>query len=183
MNYYVIQGAWKGLYWHKNHMGMIAAFINILFLINLVYSLQSKGKHIVLGLLIFIFITFCLPNRFCWRLLDHDILTWRVLVALSIKIKGKIRSSHYFIFIGLNIFLISYRLTQIIFLEFLIENTSLTGRIPMWTIYLIPILANDLSGGTASMLFGTLILIGWQCGKRQVILTQLLSRIMVLLIY
>ena len=31
-NYHSIQGAWKGAYWHKNHMGLITVFINILFL-------------------------------------------------------------------------------------------------------------------------------------------------------
>ena len=55
MNYYTIQGAWKGLYWHKGHMGLIAAFINILFLINVVYSWQSKEKQTWFWVLLYIF--------------------------------------------------------------------------------------------------------------------------------
>ena len=59
MNYYDIQGAWKGVYWHKNHMGIIATLINILFLINIVDSLQSKRKHLLIwGLLYFFSLLF-----------------------------------------------------------------------------------------------------------------------------
>src|SRR5688572_7865721 len=44
MNYHIIQGAWKGLYWHKNHMGFIAVFISALFLMNMIYCIQNKEK-------------------------------------------------------------------------------------------------------------------------------------------
>ena len=91
MNYYIIQGAWKGLYWHKNHMGLIASFVNILFLINIVYSFQSKEKRtlLVLGFIVFIFITFCLSNRFCCAYITTIFLHGVILLALILLQFGK----------------------------------------------------------------------------------------------
>ena len=136
MNYYIIQGAWKGLYWHKNHMGMVASFVNILFLINLVYSLQSKEKYFWFWGLLYLFsLFFVYQTDFVGAYMTTIFLHGVVLVALILlKFKGKLRRSHYLIFIMAVIFasIILYINADYIFGIFN-RSTSLTGRIPMWT--------------------------------------------------
>ena len=136
MNYYIIQGAWKGLYWHKNHMGLIAAFTNILFLINIVYSLQSKEKNILfwgplyLFSLLFVYQTDSVAAYITTIFLHAVIL----LVLFLLRFGKKFRRSHYFVIIAVLIvaFFISYINADHI-LGIFNRNTTLTGRIPMWT--------------------------------------------------
>jgi len=135
MNYYSIQGAWKGLYWHKNHMGLIAAFINILILINIVYSLQSKEKHIIIWGLLYLFsLLFVYQSDSVAAYITTIFLHGVILLALILlKFGNKIRNSHYLIFIMVLIFafLILY-INADRFFGIFNRNTTLTGRVPMW---------------------------------------------------
>ena len=135
MNYISIQGAWKGMYWHKNHMGLIATFINILFLINIIYSFQSKEKQnffwgsLYLFSLLFIYQSDSVAAYFTTLLLHGVIL----LTIIQLKFRKKIRRSHYiYIFVALIIAsFILFNNLDIIFGIFN-RNPTLTGRIPMW---------------------------------------------------
>jgi len=135
MNYYNIQGAWKGLYWHKNHMGMIGSFVNILFLINLVYSWQSREKqNLFRGLLYLFSLLFVYQTDSVGAYMTTIFLHGAILFALILlKFKGKLRSSHYLGFIVV-VILASLALYINIdhFLAIFNRSTSLTGRIPMW---------------------------------------------------
>ena len=136
MNYHSIQSAWKGIYWHKNHMGLIATFINILFFINIIDCVKSNKKQIIIwGLLyvyslLFVYQTDSVTAYFTTIILHGLIL----LGLLWIKFRDKVRRYHYFIAGGVIIvaaLLILVNIHQI----FAIFNrdTTLTGRIPMWT--------------------------------------------------
>lgn len=136
MNYHSIQGAWKGLYWHKGHMGMIAAFINILFLINIVYILQFKGKHLFFWGLQYLFsFLFVYKTDSVGAYLSIIFLHGVILLALLyMKFKRKISRLHYlFFFIGIIAasIVLYFNISQ--FFSIFNRNTSLTGRIPMWT--------------------------------------------------
>lgn len=136
MNYYIIQGAWKGLYWHKNHMGLIAVFINILFLINIIYSLQSKEKNILFWGLLYLFsLLFIYQTDSVAAYMTTIGLHGLILLALFLMKFGKnFRKSHYFVFIIALIFasLVLFTNADRLFGIFN-RNTSLTGRVPMWT--------------------------------------------------
>jgi exopolysaccharide production protein ExoQ len=136
MNYYTIQGAWKGLYWHKGHMGLIAAFINILFLINIVYSLQSKGKQTLFWGLLYIFsLVFVSQTDSVAAYITIIFLHGLILLALILLKFGKyFHRTHYLIFFIILIFisLILYINIDHVF-SVLNRSPTLTGRIPMWT--------------------------------------------------
>lgn len=136
MNYYIIQGAWKGLYWHKNHMGLISTFINILFLINIIYSMQSGDKHILSSVLLYFFsLLFVYQSDSVAAYITTLFLHGVALLALFLlKFGKKLRRTHYLIFIMVLIFasLILY-INADRLLGVFDRNTSLTGRIPMWT--------------------------------------------------
>ncbi|MGB8982379.1 MAG: O-antigen ligase family protein [Anaerolineales bacterium] len=136
MNYYIIQGAWKGIYWHKNHMGLIATFANILFLINILSSLRSPKRGVWLwGLLYAYSLLFVYQTDSVAAYLTTIFLHGVVLLALVLlKFKGKIRKIHYLVFTVV-LLLVSLVLYMNVgrFLGNFNRNTSLTGRIPMWT--------------------------------------------------
>ncbi len=136
MNYHIIQGAWRGLYWHKNHMGLIAAFINILFLINIVYSLQSKEKGaFAWGLLYLFSLLFVHKTDSVSAYMTVIFLHGVILLALILLKFGKyFHRSHYLIFFTVLVFaaLILYINLEFIFSIFN-RSPTLTGRIPMWT--------------------------------------------------
>jgi exopolysaccharide production protein ExoQ len=135
MNYYIIQGAWKGIYWHKGHMGLIAAFINLLFLINVVYSMQSKEKNtLVWGLLYLFSLIFVYKTNSVAAYITAIFLHGVILLALILLKFGKnFRRPHYLFFFTVVIFglIILYFNIDSIFGIFN-RSTSLTGRVPMW---------------------------------------------------
>jgi exopolysaccharide production protein ExoQ len=135
MNYHIIQGAWKGVYWHKNHMGLIATFINTLFLINFIDSWQAKEKNIFLWASMYIFsLLFLSQTDSLASYLTAIFLHGLVFFALILlKFREKIRRSHYLIFFMILLFAAVVLFVNIdYFLGIVNRNTTLTGRIPMW---------------------------------------------------
>ena len=132
----IIQGAWKGLYWHKNHMGLIASFISILFLINIFNSFRAKEKQKFAWILLYVFsLLFVYQSdsvaAYITTLFLHGVI---FLALIWLKFRKNIRYYHYLIILIVLIFvsLILYMNIDI-FLGFFNRSTSLTGRIPMWT--------------------------------------------------
>jgi len=136
MNYYNIQGAWKGMYWHKNHMGMIASFVNILFLVNLIYSLPSKRNPAMLWGILYLFsLVFLYQTDSVGAYLTTIFLHGMVFLALLfLQFRDKLRLFHYLILAAVIAVaaLVLYLNLDLLFGIFN-RNTSLTGRIPMWT--------------------------------------------------
>jgi len=135
MHYHSIQGAWKGLYWHKNHMGLIATFVNMLSIINIVDAWRSTRQRVFSwGLLYFFSLLFIVKSDSAAALIVSILLHGMIFLALIwLKFREKIRKSHYFIFIAVLIFasFILY-LNADYFLGIFNRNTALTGRVPMW---------------------------------------------------
>jgi exopolysaccharide production protein ExoQ len=136
MHYHDIQGAWRGVYWHKNHMGLIASLINILFLLNLVDSVRSTRKGILMWGVLYLFsILFIYQSDSVTAYFTAIFLHGLIILALIwLKIRNKIHRSHYLVFFITVIFasLILVINADHIF-GFFNRNTTLTGRIPMWT--------------------------------------------------
>jgi len=137
-HYYSIQGAWKGIYWHKNHMGLITAFINILFFINIIYTLQSNEntKNLFLwgGLYLFSLL-FMYQTDSVAAYLTTIFLHGVILLALFLlKFGNKLRRIHYLIFFVVLVIAAIILFSNLdVFFGLFNRNTTLTGRIPMWT--------------------------------------------------
>jgi len=135
MNYFSIQGAWKGLYWHKNHMGLISAFINILFLLNLVYSMQVKNKNTLFWAILYLFsLWFVYQTDTVAAYLTVIGLHGLILLAIIfIKYREKLNTNHYivFVFTVVIVSILLYINLDSVF-KLLNRSPTLTGRIPMW---------------------------------------------------
>jgi exopolysaccharide production protein ExoQ len=136
MNYHTIQGAWKGLYWHKNHMGLMASLINILFLINIINSYASKNKkYIAWGILYLLSMVFIYKTDSVAAYLTTFILNGVIFLGMIwFKFRYKIPRNLYLIFVifaALIALILFFNLDR--FFGIFNRNTSLTGRIPMWS--------------------------------------------------
>jgi O-antigen ligase len=136
MNYYTIQGAWKGVYWHKNHMGLIATFINLLFLINVIDLLPLRAKRVWLWFFLYIYsLLFMFQTDSVAAYLTTILLHGVVFLGwILLKFKDKIRRSYILIITGaLLLASVALYLNAEQFLGMFNRNTSLTGRVPMWS--------------------------------------------------
>jgi O-antigen ligase len=135
MNYYTIQGAWKGIYWHKNHMGLIAAFANILFLIDVIGSLRLRAKSVwwwgglYLFSLLFVYETDS-AAAFITLIVLHGV----TLLSLAyLKFRAKLQGYHYAIlFVVLILAFLGVFTNMDRVLNIFNRSPTLTGRVPMW---------------------------------------------------
>ena len=130
----VFQGAWRGIFWHRNHLGSLMAFFSAIFLvkamitshlrvqlfINAVFFILSAllvfGSRSATGILIFLFLSGMLFFVFLW-----------------LRIRHVLKKKHYIILlIILGIIAIILITNLDFFFGLLGRNTSLTGRIPLW---------------------------------------------------
>jgi exopolysaccharide production protein ExoQ len=135
MNYYDIQGAWRGLYWHKNHMGIITVFVSSLLLINTLSFLKSREKSAWgWGVLYFLSMIFLLQTDSVGSYMTAIFLHGVTFLALIfLKFRDKIRNYHYIAFFAIIAlcFFALYSNLDAIFGVFG-RSASLTGRVPMW---------------------------------------------------
>ena len=150
MDYHIIQGAWKGIYWHKNHMGLIASFVSILFLINIVNSFREKRKLkfawiflYVISLLV-IYGSDSVAAYFTTLFSNGGI----VLAQIWLNFRSKIQKRHYIILVIILIFISLVIFINIDrFFSIFNRNATLTGRIPMWSYLYNTYISNRLLGG------------------------------------
>ena len=137
MNYHDIQGAWKGIYWHKNHMGLIASFSSVLFLLNITNSFRVKQNSLYFWILFYIISLLSIyKTDSVAAYITTLIINGSIFLALVwLKIRNKIQKHHYIILIIILV-VISIVLFMNIdrFFGVFNRNITLTGRIPMWTL-------------------------------------------------
>jgi exopolysaccharide production protein ExoQ len=136
MNYYIIQGAWKGIFWHKNLMGFIASFFNVLFLMKLINSIQIRRRDLFFWAACFLGSLVILYQSDSVGAILTTIFLYGVifLALLFMKFRTKLRKSHLLVLIAaitLVALILSVNLDT--FFSIFNRDTSLTGRIPMWT--------------------------------------------------
>lgn len=136
MNYHSIQGAWKGVFWHKNHMGIFAAFSVFLCLTEAVLAWQARRKGGLLAWASLCFTSFIFvvkSDSAAGLMISMAMFGLSALGLLWLRFKEKLTNRHYLAIAGL--FAVAVILTFInldgVFGLFN-RNTTLTGRVPMW---------------------------------------------------
>lgn len=139
MHYAPYEGTWQGIYWHKNHLGMVLALISLLFLINMLDSLRSSkpDKYFWGGLYLvalFFLVKSSAVGAYLTTIAMHGAF---VLLYIWMKLRQALKPIHYLLFV-----LVCLVGAVVIFLNLDVifgvfgRSTSLTGRIPMWqTLY------------------------------------------------
>lgn len=165
-------GAWRGVFWHKNHLGSISVIFSLVFLI---FALDEIGKIDGKPLLYIAFYLFSLVVIFFSRsaagYILFTLMSFFVAVAFVwLKTHQHLRTVHYY---GVLSFVILVMTVVFLNLEFVLglfnRDTSLTGRIPLWNYLIHDILAQSLWFGygfgaiwsIASFRIATQQVLGW----------------------
>ena len=132
-------GAWRGIFWHKNQFGGLAALFSMVFLIRALNAIGRKDGKPLLDL---VFYLFTAVNIFFSRSVAGYMLfiltTFLVfLVFIWLRIRQHLKPIHYYGILGIGSLAAILILLNLDFVFNLFNrDTSLTGRIPLWN-YLI----------------------------------------------
>lgn len=136
MNYYNIQGAWRGIFWHKNHLGVMAAFSALTCMLETAIAYQSRDKRgMVLWSAISLLSILIVVQSDSVAAIMTVIAIFGLLALglLWLNFKARLTRRNYAVLaalLGITLVVLFLRLDDIFGL--FNRNTSLTGRIPMW---------------------------------------------------
>lgn len=134
LNNVVFNGAWRGIFWHRNHMGSLMALFSTQYLYDLILNWKN-WRRVSISLVLFItssvlvfgswsatgIIIFCVLNAHL------------VLALLWLRFRDKLARKHYYILMGVFVVLIlGLLLNMDLIFGLLRRSSSLTGRTPIW---------------------------------------------------
>lgn len=132
-------GAWRGVFWHKNQLGSVSALFSLAFL---VIALDEFGKKDGRPLLYTAFYLFSLVviyfSKSVAGYLLFIIMSFLVILAFVwLKTHHRLRAIHYYGIVGFGILVLAVIFLNLDFIFGVFNrDTSLTGRLPLWD-YLI----------------------------------------------
>lgn len=128
-------GAWRGLYWNRNHLASISALLSALFISRLILAIAIRNPK---GVLDGIFYLFSLLILYFAKSATGYILFIALngmifCVWLWLKYSYRLRSSHYYLFAALSLVGAIWLFTNAeAVLALFNRSASLTGRVPLW---------------------------------------------------
>lgn len=128
-------GSWRGMFWHRNHMGNLTAFFNMIFLFRLLSDSVSKFHwkiiyavfYVLSGVLVF-------GSRSATGVILFFILNFATLLAWAwLKWHKRLQRWHYhaaaaLMALGVLVFMINLEF----FFGLLGRSANMTGRVPLW---------------------------------------------------
>ena len=136
MQYYFFQGGWAGIFWHRNYLGCFMALGMTIFLVNILSPRKPFRFNFYLDITFFIVAAFLLfKSKSATGIITAAVMLFTTLLVYGwTLLHRKIKLVHYLILGGVLILGIAIILLNLDFLFGLLgRDTSLTGRIPMWT--------------------------------------------------
>jgi exopolysaccharide production protein ExoQ len=136
----IYEGAWRGIFWHRNHMGSLMAFFSSVFLLMVFLSLPQKNisqkKQFFNNVLCFILAAILVfGSRSATGIILFFVLNVFVILAyLWLSIRQRLTNRHYLafaIFIGVSAIILLLNMNFIFGL--LGRDSTLTGRTKIWT--------------------------------------------------
>ncbi len=132
-------GAWRGLFWHKNHLGTLVALLSVFLLYRLADDVRQRRRMILAdGLLYASSVAMVLASRSATGLIV--LVAGGVMTAVAgtwQRIRGTLRRKHYLLGLALGATAMILAFSQAPrLLAVLGKDATLTGRIPMWQLVL-----------------------------------------------
>jgi exopolysaccharide production protein ExoQ len=137
-------GAWRGLFWHKNHFG---ALLPLFILVFLYRTLRWDGSRGVAGsVLAFAFLVLSLFGLWRTDCAAGVVVSAVLLVAITLsvlwnRVGARLRRVHYAVGATLGAAVLTVLALNLnLVLGLLNRNATLTGRVPLWGILLSRVL-------------------------------------------
>jgi len=133
-------GAWRGVFWHKNHLGSIAALFNFIFLLSALEKLDSrKWQAFALDAVLYLFsLVIVYFSKSAAGLILVIILDFSAILAYAwTKLHTCIKPIHYYAMLALGaVAAITTLLNLDAVFGLFNRSPTMTGRVPMWN-YLV----------------------------------------------
>jgi len=140
MTWVPYNGAWRGVFWHKNHLGSIAALINLVYLLSALDRIGfRKWSLLALDVILYLFsLGIVFFSRSAAGLVVVLALNFSAVLAFVwIKMRSSLKPVHYYLVLGLGAIAIIILLLNLNFVFALFNRSpTLTGRVPVWN-YLV----------------------------------------------
>lgn len=137
-------GAWRGVYWHRNHLASITAFLSAIYLCRMFVAFENRNSKAVLdGFLYLISLVILYFARSATGYILFMVLNIFVLYAwIWLKISHRLRRGHYVAIVGVTVLALILVLTNLdpVF-GFFNRTSALSGRTPLWNYLLSGVVA------------------------------------------
>ncbi len=129
-------GAWRGIFWHKNHLGNLLPFFCIVFLFQMIQWWKSRSiirsflAGMVYTLSLFMLWKSDSASGYVVAFILHGLF---VLIPLWLRFSGKMARVHYLVVLAI---LVMVSIAVLVNLDLVFgllgRSSSLTGRLPLW---------------------------------------------------
>lgn len=146
MGWWPYNGAWRGIFWHKNQFGSIVALFNLVFLLGALNELPKKNSRFITYLVFYVFsvVLIYLSKSVAGYLLCISLTGLSLLAFLWLNVRHRLGKNHYYGLLGLGLLSVLVFLLNMDFIFGLFNrDTSLTGRLPMWSYLLNDVVTNS----------------------------------------
>lgn len=136
MNWAPFHGAWRGLYWHRNHLANVAAFLSIIYLCRMVLAFQKRDSSgIVDALLYLLSLVILYFARSATGYIVFLVLHAAGIVAwVWLQVESRLQKWHYILILAGGAFAAILVLYNLDFVFGLFgRDTTMTGRVGLWS--------------------------------------------------
>lgn len=141
---YPYYGAWRGFFWHRNHMGSILAFLQAVYLLRFFLGIRERNRIALLdGVFFVLALILVVMSRSATGYILVILLDGLLTVGLIwLRFRCSLKLIHY-CFFGAAV--LAGSILVFTHLDFVFglfnRNASMTGRVPMWEYLLRHIVA------------------------------------------
>jgi len=135
MSGYPYYGSWRGIYWHRNHLGAISALLNAVFLLRILAGYRERLQFFVLDLIFYVLslILVYLASSAAGYILTLVLHFVVILLVTWLKISPHLKTIHYISMLGITVAGAVFVLSNLdVIFGLFNRQPNLTGRIPMW---------------------------------------------------
>lgn len=128
-------GAWRGFFWHRNHMGSILAFFQMVYLLRLLIGIKEKNNLALLdGIFFLAALVLVVRSRSATGYILTILLDGLLVAGLVwLQVRRLMKPFHYYILGGVVVIAGVLVFTNLDFVFGLFHRSaSMTGRTPMW---------------------------------------------------
>jgi exopolysaccharide production protein ExoQ len=129
------EGSWRGIFCHRNYLGVFMAIGMVLFLVNVLFYKDKRKIYFYFNLVMLVVVSVLLFKSQSATGIISALVTvgFTLLVFAWIRWGQGLKAWHYFVLFGGALVALIVVLTNLdFFLGFFGRNASLTGRVPMW---------------------------------------------------
>lgn len=126
-------GSWRGIFWHRNHMGSLMAYFNMILLVGVLFG-STFRKRMVSFLFYLLSAVLVFGSRSATGAIVFLVLNVSTLLGyLWLRWRAYIKLWHYYLIGTLSLVAFLAFITNVgFFFGLLGRSVSMTGRVPLW---------------------------------------------------